>query len=335
VDTRRSRRTLGALTTAVVSLAVGAGLLVAPATATAAVGAPGLLRSARLHVDPQSQARQEMARHRDDPAALRALAKIAGQPQSVWFGDWVPTDRVRAQVARTTTAAAQRRAVASIVLYAVPGRDCGSFSAGGLSGPRPYAAWVRQVAAGIGTRRTIVVLEPDGLAQLDCLSPALRAQRLAMLRDAVAALRRAPGAVVYLDAGHARWHDVGTMAGRLRSAGVVGARGFALNVSNFGRTADEVRYGDRLAAAVGSGARYVVDTSRNGRGPASGDLSWCNPTGRGLGDRPTTRPGPARADAYLWIKTVGQSDGECGRGEPRAGTWWPSYAISLAARASW
>lgn len=325
---------LGSLTAAALVLAAGVSVLVAPVSASAAVGGPDLLRGVRLDVGPRPQVRAEMTR-RDDPTALRALAKIAAQPQSLWFGDWVPTDRVREQVARTTTAAARRSAVASIVLYAIPGRDCGSFSTGGLSGPRAYAAWVRQVAAGIGTRRTIVVLEPDALAQLDCLRPALRAQRYAMLRDAVAALRQTSGAVVYLDAGHSGWQDVGTMAGRLRSAGVVGARGFALNVSNFNRTADEVGYGDRLAAAVGGGARYVVDTSRNGRGPASGRLAWCNPTGRALGSPPTTRPGPARADAFLWIKAVGESDGDCSRGEPRAGTWWPSYAISLALRASW
>lgn len=314
---------------------VAAGLLMAPLSASAAVVSADPVRGARLHVDPHSQARQEMARRHDDPTALRALALIAAQPQSVWFGDWVPTAQVRSAVAGTTSAAAGSGSVASIVLYAVPGRDCGSFSAGGLGSPRAYAAWVREVAAGIGSRRTIVVLEPDALAQLDCLRPALREQRSAMLRDAVTALRRARGAVVYLDAGHSRWHDVATMAARLRSAGVGGARGFALNVSNFNSTADEVRYGDRLAAAVGAGARYVVDTSRNGRGPASGPLAWCNPAGRALGSRPTTRPGPARADAYLWVKAVGQSDGDCGRGEPRAGTWWPSYAIGLAARAHW
>jgi endoglucanase len=41
---------------------------------------------------------------------------------------------------------------------------------------------------------------------------------------------------------------------------------------------------------------------------------WCNPPGRGLGLRPTATTGQPLADAYLWIKTPGQSEGQCNRG---------------------
>jgi endoglucanase len=293
------------------------------------------LQGVRLYVDPGSQARQEMTRRAGDTAAVAALRKIAEQPGSLWLGDWVPTSQVRTQVAARTTAAANAGSVASIVLYAIPGRDCGSYSAGGLSGPTAYAAWVREVAAGIGTRRTVVVVEPDALAQMDCLSTTARTQRSAMLRDALSALRTAaPGAVTYLDGGNSGWVPSDVMAARLRDAGVANARGFSVNVSNFNRTADEVGYGNRVAAATG-GAHFVVDTSRNGLGPLGGALGWCNPAGRALGDRPTTSTASAAADAYLWIKMVGQSDGDCGRGEPAAGTWWPEYAIGLGSRALW
>lgn len=33
--------------------------------------------------------------------------------------------------------------------------------------------------------------------------------------------------------------------------------------------------------------------------------------------------------AYLWIKRPGESDGTC-KGGPKAGTWWPEYALGLA-----
>ena len=75
---------------------------------------------------------------------------------------------------------------------------------------------------------------------------------------------------------------------------------------------------------------FVVDTSRNGDGqnnvqkyasarydqPGSviGTLasgSWCNPLGSGLGLRPTASTGVALLDAYLWVATPGQSDGQC------------------------
>jgi endoglucanase len=37
-------------------------------------------------------------------------------------------------------------------------------------------------------------------------------------------------------------------------------------------------------------------------------------------------------DALLWVKIPGESDGKCHHG-PRAGRWWPSYALGLAERA--
>lgn len=292
------------------------------------------LAGASFWVDPDSQARREMQLRAGDTDAVAALRKIANQPNAEWFGDWVPTSQVRDRISARTSAAAASGKVPVVVLYAIPGRDCGSYSAGGLSGPAAYGAWIRAVADGLGQRRAVVVLEPDGLAQLDCLAPGARQERIDMLRGAVQVLGSAPGALVYLDAGNSGWIGPADMASRLRSAGVAQAAGFATNVSNFHRTPNEVAFGDDVSARL-DGAHYVVDTSRNGLGPAGGSLGWCNPQGRALGDRPTTTTASAAADAYLWIKMVGQSDGECGRGEPAAGTWWPEYAIGLAQRAAY
>ena len=73
-------------------------------------------------------------------------------------------------------------------------------------------------------------------------------------------------------------------------------------------------------------------TGRNGNGPYDGDggPQWCNPPGRALGPAPTTRTGQPLADAFLWIKQPGASDGSCRPGEPSAGQWWPDYALALA-----
>jgi len=300
----------------------------APTPAPAA-GAP--LAGARFWVDPASNARQEAGRRAGDPAARTALLRIADQPGAEWIGDWVPTASVAGRVASVVAAGRSAGTVPVLVLYAIPHRDCGSYSAGGLPDAAAYAAWVRQVRAGIGTGRAVVVVEPDALPQLDCLpSDADRRARTAALRDAVGVLTTAPGAVVYLDAGTSRWIPADAMAQRLRDAGVAQARGFSLNVSNFGWTDAEAAYGDQLVARL-PGSHYVVDTSRNGRGP--GD-TWCNPAGRALGPVPTSSTGRANADAWLWVKRVGESDGECGRGEPAAGTWWPDYAIGLSQRAA-
>ncbi len=292
------------------------------------------LAGARFWVDPASQARQEIPRRAGNASAVAALNKIADQSNAEWYGDWVPASGLQSRVASRTGLAAAAGAVPVLVTYAIPGRDCGSYSAGGLSGPPAYAAWIRAFAAGLGGRKAVVVVEPDALAQLDCLSATARADRMAMLRDALTVLRSAPGAATYLDAGNSGWISADVMAPRLREAGIATARGFAVNVSNFNWTASEVTFGNRLTALLG-GAHYVVDTSRNGLGPLGGNLGWCNPAGRALGTRPTTSTASAAADAYLWIKKIGQSDGDCGRGEPAAGSWWADYAIGLGSRAAW
>ena len=95
---------------------------------------------------------------------------------------------------------------------------------------------------------------------------------------------------------------------------------------------------------------FVVDTSRNGRGPWTPPAGvypdpqdWCNPPDRGLGIRPTTDTGDPLADAFLWVKVPGESDGQCSRGltgkggvdpewgivDPPAGAWFPQQALEL------
>src|SRR6185437_2365897 len=101
-----------------------------------------------------------------------------------------------------------------------------------------YQQWISAFAAGIGTGKAVVILEPDGLALLpsDCgqdPTGTISANRIADMNYAVDALEAQPGSVVYLDAGHSQWHSVGDMAGRLVQAGMGRAQGFFLNISNY------------------------------------------------------------------------------------------------------
>jgi endoglucanase len=104
----------------------------------------------------------------------------------------------------------------------------------------------------------------------------------------------------------------------------------------------DASYASALGATVPT-THFIVDTSRNALGPdsmqayaaapydqpasvtaslAAGD--WCNPPSAGLGIKPTAATGvslssldsylpgnPSLLDAYLWVKTPGQSDGQC------------------------
>jgi endoglucanase len=285
----------------------------------------------RFYVAPDGPARRQADAWRTiRPADAALLDKIAAQPIAAWF-DGSATDTTAAVRARVDAATAAG-AIPVLVAYHIPQRDCGLYSAGGAGSAEAYATWIRAFAAGIAGRKAAVLLEPDGLAGMDCLSAADRARRLAILRDAVAVLTAQPGISVYLDGGHARWQPAAEMAGRLQQAGVADAQGFALNVSNFIASGESNSYGAQVAALLG-GKHFVVDTSRNGLGP-SPDGDWCNPPGRALGARPTAATGVSRLDANLWIKPPGESDGPC-HGGPAAGQWWADYALGLAQRAAW
>jgi endoglucanase len=304
-------------------------------TAGGAAGA-GPLAGRTLYVDPTGAAAEqvrswEAAGRRADAAIIR---RIADQPVATWFADAHPGAPARAGKLAADANAAGR--VPVLTLYHIPERDCAGQSAGGAPDAAAYRSWVDGIAAALRGRQAVVVLEPDAVPQAvqGCLSsPGVAAERYALLHHAVSVLRANPGVVVYLDAGNPSWiRDLDRLAAALRRAGVARAHGFSLNVANFEATADNVRYGAALSALLG-GARFVVDTSRNGNGPAqigAGDRHWCNPRGRRLGEAPTTRTGHRLVDAYLWIKRPGESDGACTPDAPPAGVWWPEYALELA-----
>ncbi len=296
-----------------------------PTTTTA--GNPFL--GATGYVDPGSNARKAAdARRSYDPAGAAALDKIAAGTSADWYGDWVATASLATTVSARVGTETAAGALPVLVAYAIPHRDCGSYSAGGEPTADAYRHWIGQLAAGIGARKAVVVVEPDALPLLDCLSVADQSERLNLIAGAVTALTANPGTSVYLDAGGANWQPASVMAGRLTQANIAHARGFSLDVSNFNTNALSTGYGDSLSPLVG-GKPFLVDTSRNGLG--AGD-TWCNPAGRALGLKMTAATGDPLADAYTWIKAPGESDGTC-NGGPNAGTFWTDYAIGLGQRA--
>ncbi|MER5866884.1 glycoside hydrolase family 6 protein [Kitasatospora sp. NPDC002040] len=260
-----------------------------------------------------------------DAARAGALGRITEQPSALWLTG--PT--ARDQVAALTARAAPTGQPVLLVAYAIPQRDCGLYSAGGMADGAAYRSWIDGVASALTGRSAWVVLEPDAVPQtLQGCGPAA-AERYELLAHAVRELKRNPGVRVYLDAGNAGWvQDRAALADGLRRAGVGAADGFALNVSNFFTTDQSYEYGRQLSAVLG-GRPFVIDTSRNGNGALGGE-SWCNPPGRALGRTPTTDTGRSGLDALLWVKNPGESDGDCGRGEPKAGEFWTEYALRLA-----
>jgi endoglucanase len=277
----------------------------------------------RVYVDPAGSAATAVAAG-DDGAVVE---RVATTPTGIWL---TPEEQgpgeVGGYVRSIVADAARTGAVPVFVVYGIPNRDCGNFSAGGLS-PTTYPEWVAEIADSLGDQRSVVVVEPDSLSlAIECED---EDEQVALVRDAVSTLAETD-AWVYVDGGHSNWRSVDDMADLLERVGVDRIRGFSTNVSNFNPTADERDYAEELSSLVG-GAHYVIDTSRNGAG-SNGD--WCNPSGRALGATPLTEPTSGAMDANLWIKAPGESDGSC-NGGPAAGEWWPEGLAELARNAGW
>jgi endoglucanase len=341
------------------------------------------------------------------------IKRMIKQPQAEWFTAGTPR-AVEKNVRKTMALAHRQRAVAVLVAYNIPFRDCAQFSAGGATNRAEYLAWIDGFARGIGRREAVVILEPDGLGIIPfytdingsmewCQPPeadpeTAASDRFFMLNAAVDRLNEQPNVNVYLDGTHSSWLGVGDAAKRLVGAGVQRASGFFVNVSNYRLTEHLVKYGTWISKCIAfannpeeggwrlghyefCGSQYfpadpndfstwhltdewydanlgsavptvhfVIDTSRNGRGPWTPPAypdpqDWCNPPGRGLGLLPTAETGVPLLDAFMWVKIPGESDGECTRGlgpagttidpewgqvDPAAGHWFPAQALQLA-----
>ena len=313
-STSRTRKTTDTTTTAPTTTTMG-----------------NALAGATFWVNPYANAKQMADAWRLTRAAdATQMDKVAAGATARWFGNW--NTNVQSDVDAATSTITSAGAFPLFVAYNIPQRDCGGLSGNSTTTADAYKSWITAFANGIGTRRAAVVLEPDALAAMDCLSSTDQQLRLDLLKYAVQTFASKGSITIYLDAGHPGWRSASMMASRLISAGVSMAQGFSLNVSNFLFTSDNVNYGSQISSLVG-GKHFIVDTGRNGLGPTA-DYQWCNPDGRALGTRPTTSTGNALVDAFLWIKTPGESDGAC-NGAPSAGTWMPEYALGLAQRAAY
>lgn len=261
-----------------------------------------------------------LADGREEDAAL--IKRIADTPQAVWLGEWMGSGAASSRARDVTRDAEAAGHIPIFVIYAIPGRDCGLHSAGGLP-QEEYVKFIEGIATAIDGRAAWIVLEPDALAQLgDCEG---QGDRAGLLREAARILDE-HGAEVFLDAGNSGWRSPEDTAERIQLIGTEHLAGFSTNVSNYHSTADEREWGEKVSAMVG--LPFVTDTSRNGNG-SNGE--WCNPRGRALGEPPALLGGQGMI-ATLWVKAPGESDGACNGGPP-AGAWWEEVALELARNA--
>ena len=209
-------------------------------------------------------------------------------PQAVWFTKGTPKT-VLQDVRNTVQRAADKGQVPVLVAYNIPFRDCAQFSAGGATSVAEYKAWIDGFAAGVGNKKAVVILEPDGLGIIPwykqfrglpsqagdyewCQPPEATAataadERFAMMNYAVDALKAHSNVSVYLDGTHSAWLGSGDAAHRLSQAGVARADGFFLNVSNYRLDSHLEKYGTWVSKCIAFATN-----------PASwglGHFDWC------------------------------------------------------------
>jgi len=302
----------------------------------------------RLYVDPERDVVKLAANYRQQGKKTEAelAERIAKQPEAVWLvgpttGDPTASKDI-AEITRTSKEAAAQSAVPLYQLYAIPRRDaCASYSQGGFATTKEYIAWLDQILKALQSDAVFSV-EADALAHTvnsGCMTAAQATERYQLLSATLKRLKANRRVVAaYLDAGHPDWFpDPKVLVAPLQKAGIDNARGIAVNVSNFVANPKAVEWTQKLVGHLDGKKGAIIDTSRNGKGtpPASvtGDARWCNPAGRGLGSRPSTNVSQSSIDAYVWIKTVGESDGAC-FGNPAAGVFMPAMALELARNAT-
>jgi endoglucanase len=338
---RRVRAEAGSGSCAALALVVGVliGLLFMTASAQAGVangglrGAPannplagmpwGVYRGPLDGIYPAWQ-----AAHGND---RKLLAKIALRPIAHWFGAWNPDAAAAGLVREYVRASTQGRSnvltqLAVFRLDPWEGSACSELPS--ASQQVSYRAWIDNFAAGIGSSRMALILQPD-LPFASC-APGGSLLPLQMVSYAVKVFSALAHTTVYIDAGARDWEPVGKAVWMLENAGVADARGFALNDTHYDSTGAELSYGAAvvrgLAHAHLPGKHFVVNTAENGapfvRYKYRGDKlnpavcpsrrartcatlgippTWQTALGRWGLSKPQRRIAADLADAYLWI----------------------------------
>jgi endoglucanase len=266
----------------------------------------------------------QQARGRD----RELLGRIALRPLAFWFGDWFPDNDAK-HVAQNFIASAtggNPTVLSQMVVFRLnpwEGQACpGGWSA---ADQRSYRRWIDGFAAGIGSSRVALTLQPDLAFSVCAYSHA----PIDLVRYAARRFNALPHTTVYIDGGVRYWPSFTQAVSMLEQAGIRHVRGFALNTSEFDAAGSEVEYGVRLVRALAAAGypdkHFVVNTAGNGQGFLNGQIAHpnnplaCHTRSQTrcvtLGIPPTTRVADSRwhlstqddnlarryTDAYVWI----------------------------------
>jgi endoglucanase len=196
------------------------------------------------------------------------LARIALQPRMTWFGSWISDGSAEATAQKyiQDQTHGNPNVLAQIAIFRLdPWEDAACSRAPSAAEQRSYRNWIGGFAAGIGSSRVALVLQPD---LPFALCAANRGNVLSLVRDAAQVFGALPHTSVYVDVGAGDWPTLKQAVSLLRSAGVAYARGFALNATHYDSNANEVKFGGQVSAALARvglpGKHFVINTAENG-----------------------------------------------------------------------
>ena len=197
------------------------------------------------------------------------LAEIALRPRMTWFGSWISDGSAEATARQyiQDQTHGNPNVLAQIAIFRLDPWEYGACSkAPSVAEQMSYRNWIGAFAAGIGTSRVALVLQPD--LPFALCAPDHGKVALSLVRYAAQVFAALPHTSVYIDAGAGDWPTVRQAVSLLRSAGVAYARGFALNATHYDSNADELKFGGRVSEALARvgvpGKHFVINTAENG-----------------------------------------------------------------------
>jgi hypothetical protein len=107
---------------------------------------------------------------------------LASQPTAKWLGGW--NANVQSDVQTVQQAANAKGQTAVYAVYNIPGRDCGGFSAGGITADT-YPAWIKSIAAGIGSGKRQSYSSSQIRSQVLAVSPLPTSRRASHFSQAL------------------------------------------------------------------------------------------------------------------------------------------------------
>lgn len=201
------------------------------------------------------------------------LGRIALQPRAFWLGWWWPIRQVRAAAA-ATVAATQNGNPDVLTQFATfelhpwetpTGHGAWRGPVHGSWNVSADEAWYRNMAAGIGNARALVIVQVDLPFARKTTSTAPEQV------DTYAArvLSAQPYTTVYIDGGTFGWLTPAQDASLLIRNGIRYARGFSLDDTDYDPTAVEDRFGAQVVAQLAkrgvTGKHFIVNTDENGQ----------------------------------------------------------------------